>query len=516
MKAARIARDPPNWKTVPNLTKQEADALEAEKHLGFWAQPKALRVTVITLCFSAVVQGWVQSVSNGANQTMPEDLGLKDKTTHHWIGPHNGRDSIWIFAGINSITYLVAGIFGCWFSDPLQSKWFGRRGAIFTAACICLAAAIGAACTRNWQQLMVCRAILGLGLGAKASVTPIFGAEVSPSHLRGKLVMNWQLFDAFGIFCGFSANLIAYSTGNIAWKWQIASAAIPAFGLMLLILAAVPESPRWLLKKGKHADAFATLCALRQTPLQAATELFYANAQVQMEVMYFVKPYMSKPSKEKSSPSLRTESRDPEAQHVEDVKFDPDIRESRFQEEVSKTYYWTRIWLLFRNGRTRRAAIAASVVMLGQQLCGANVLAFYSTVFLRDISESNTSNKEALWLSWGLGLANFLFTFPAYWGIDKLGRRFLLLITYPFMFTFMLGACLSFLGGTPHEERIRVCVFMFLFFAFYSLGQGPVAFAYSSEVFPLFNREAGMSFAVFINLTGAGMYTPASLLASIG
>ena len=99
--------------------------------------------------------------------------------------------------------------------------------------------------------------------------------------------MNWQLFDAFGIFCGFSANLIAYSTGNIAWKWQIASAAIPAFGLILLILAAVPESPRWLLKKGKRADAFATLCALRQTPLQAATELFYANAQVQMEVEYF-------------------------------------------------------------------------------------------------------------------------------------------------------------------------------------------------------------------------------------
>ena len=149
MKAARIARDPPNWKTVPKLTDQEKDALEVEKHLGFWAQPKALRVTVITLCFSAVVQGWVQSVSNGANQTMPEYLGLKSKTTHHWIGPHDGRDSIWIFAGINSITYLVAGIFGCWISDPLQSKWFGRRGAIFTAACICLAAAIGAACYKE-------------------------------------------------------------------------------------------------------------------------------------------------------------------------------------------------------------------------------------------------------------------------------------------------------------------------------------------------------------------------------
>ena len=81
-------------------------------------------------------------------------------------------------------------------SDPLQSSHLGRRGAIFTLACLCIVASIGAASvSHNWWHLLICRAILGLGLGAKASVTPIFGAEVSPSHLRGMLVMNWQLFD---------------------------------------------------------------------------------------------------------------------------------------------------------------------------------------------------------------------------------------------------------------------------------------------------------------------------------
>ena len=60
----------------------------------------------------------------------------------------------------------------------------GRRGAIFLSGFICMAAFIGAACTHNWQQLLICRAILGLGLGAKASTTPIFAAEISPSHLR--------------------------------------------------------------------------------------------------------------------------------------------------------------------------------------------------------------------------------------------------------------------------------------------------------------------------------------------
>lgn len=504
VRAARVARDPPSWQSVEGLTDQEWEALDVEKTLGFWQQPKALRVTVITLCFSAIVQGWVQSVSNGANQTMPEYLGLKNPSQpFEWLGPNNGRKNIWIFAGINAITYLVAGVFGCWISDPLQSKWLGRRGAIFVAACTCLAAAIGAACCRHWKPLLVCRAILGLGLGAKASVTPVFGAEVSPSHLRGMLVMNWQLFDAFGIFCGFSANLIAYSTGETAWKWQTASAAIPAFALVLLVLT-IHESPRWLLKKGKLADAFASLCALRQTPLQAATELFYSNAQVQLEIEYFGgKPHNIKPNDTGRTSSYQ-HSPNAEAMHIEDVEQIPDILEFRFQTEVAETNYWIRIFQLFRNARIRRSTVAASVVMLGQQLCGANVLSFYSTVFLKDINQSSSSNKDALWLSWGLGIANFIFTFPAYWLIDRWGRRSLLLATYPFMFVWMLGATLSFLGGTDHEQRIRVSVFMFLFFSSYSVGQGPVAFAYSSEVFPLFNREAGMSFAVFINLTGAG------------
>lgn len=81
---------------------------------------------------------------------------------------------------------------------------------------------------------------------------------------------------------------------------------------------------------------------------------------------------------------------------------------------------------------------------------------------------------------------------------------------------------MSFLGGTDNERSIRVGVFTFLFIFFYSIGQGPgilihlslvsisdsfaVAFAYASEVFPLFNREAGMSWAVFVNLFSAGMW----------
>src|SRR6202012_2196316 len=80
-----------------------------------------------------------------------------------------------------------------------------------------------------------------------------------------------------------------------------------------------------------------------------------------------------------------------------------------------------------------------------------NAIMFYSTTFFRDVDGPNKgipNNKAALWLSWGVGLANFAFTFPAYWWIDTRGRRFLLLATYPGMIISMLGACLSFLADS--------------------------------------------------------------------
>jgi MFS family permease len=104
---------------------------------------------------------------------------------------------------------------------------------------------------------------------------------------------------------------------------------------------------------------------------------------------------------------------------------------------------------------------------------------------------------RALWLSWGIGLANFLFTFPIYYFIDKRGRRFLLLLGSPAIAISMLVACLSF---NIHSSGLRdgfIIFFIFALFFFYSWSEGPVASAYSSEVFPLLNREVGMSFAVF-------------------
>lgn len=106
-------------------------------------------------------------------------------------------------------------------------------------------------------------------------------------------------------------------------------------------------------------------------------------------------------------------------------------------------------------------------------------------------------------------MANFLFAFPAYWLIDRRGRRFLLLTTLPLMTISILAAGLSFLIPNPDGHNpayvIVIGLFTYIFVALYSIGLGPVPFTYSAECFPLEVRMVGMSLAVSTNLLGAGL-----------
>jgi len=145
--------------------------------------------------------------------------------------------------------------------------------------------------------------------------------------------------------------------------------------------------------------------------------------------------------------------------------------------------------------RVRRATQAAGTVMLAQQMCGINIIAFYSSSVF---SQAGYTNRQALFASLGFGAVNFVFAFPAIFTIDTFGRRTLLLFTFPQMAWSLLAAGLCFLIK-PAQSPLQVglvAFFIYLFAAFYSPGEGPVPFTYSAEVFPLSHREQGMSFAV--------------------
>jgi len=230
-----------------------------------------------------------------------------------------------------------------------------------------------------------------------------------------------------------------------------------------------PESPRWLMKHNKHAKGFRSMNKLRANPIIAARDFYYSF-----------------------------------------VIYEEELKLSQ------NSGYFSRLKDCFAVPRIRRSNYGASTVMIAQQMCGINIISFYSSTIFTNAGYSPT---EALYASLGYGAVQVIFTIPTLFMIDTKGRRTLTLATFPFMAIFLLAAGLSLLSikdgyGTyptdvPASERPAklgpVVLFVYLFTIMYSLGEGPVAFQYSAEVFPTIQREQGMAWAVCINNTFAGI-----------
>ncbi|KAK5278074.1 hypothetical protein LTR40_009615, partial [Exophiala xenobiotica] len=413
IKGALVAKDPPAFESVPGLSEGEKDAIRNEV-LHKWRQPKALYFTIILCSVGAAVQGWDQTGSNGANLSFPEALGIpvgKLLADGHTINPNAARNQ-WYQGLINAGPYIASAFLGCWCSDPLN-KYFGRRGTIFVSAIFCFLSPIGSGAAQTWEQLLVTRLLLGIGMGCKGSTVPIFSAENAPASIRGALVMTWQMWTAFGIFLGTCANLAVKDTGAISWRLQFGSAFIPAVPLLVGIYFC-PESPRWYIKKGRYLNAYQSLKRLRNTELQAARDLYYIFAQLRMEASLVDR----------------------------------------------QTNYVTRFIELFTIPRVRRATLASFVVMIAQQMCGINIIAFYSSTVFEQAGATVTASLLA---SWGFGLVNFVFAWPAIWTIDTFGRRSLLLFTFPQMAWTLLAAGLCYLipeGSKAHLGLVALFIYL--------------------------------------------------------
>ncbi|KAI2465122.1 hypothetical protein F4781DRAFT_40529 [Annulohypoxylon bovei var. microspora] len=398
-----------------------------------WRMPMRLFLTIATCSIGAAVQGWDQTGSNGANIFFPDYYGIGTKST---------KDTL-LVGLINSGPYIGSAFIGCWLSDPLNN-WLGRRGVIFISAHFCLWPVIGSAFCHTWEQQLACRLLMGIGMGVKASTVPIYAAENAPASIRGALVMSWQMWTAFGIFLGTAINLAVFYH-PLNWRLMLGAPFIPAVPLICLIYLC-PESPRWYMKKNRYAEAWKSMLLLRNNQIQVARDIYYIHAQLSIE-----------------------------------------------KQILSKSNYLTRFTQLFTIPRVRRANIAAFTVMIAQQMCGINIIAFYSTTIFVD---SGYTEFQAMLCSFGFGLVNWLFAFPAFWTIDTFGRRSLLLFTFPQMMWTLLAAGLCTLLPEGMTRTALVALFIFMFAAFYSPGEGPVPFTYSAEVYPLSHREVGMGFAV--------------------
>ncbi|KAI0819328.1 hypothetical protein BC628DRAFT_1333246 [Trametes gibbosa] len=440
-KGALVAQDPTAFESLTQLTEEDKNVLRREL-TNRWAQPAQLYYLVILCSLSAAVQGMDESVINGANLFFPDQFGIPQ------TGP-NASNNQWLLGLVNGAPYLCCGIIGCWLSAPMN-KYLGRRGTIFIAAFVSFITCIWQGLTNTWWHLFIARFILGFGIGPKSTTVPVYAAECAPPAIRGALVMMWQMWTAFGIMIGTVMSLVFYNVKSphvdgLNWRLMLGSAGVPALIIMSQVYFC-PESPRWLIGKGRYDKAFESLVRLRKSKLQAARDLYYIHVLLQAEEEF------------QSGRNLFVE--------------------------------------LFAVPRNRRATLASTIVMFMQQFCGVNVIAYYSSNIF---SQANFTNIQALIASWGFGMINWVFAFPAVWTIDTFGRRNLLLTTFPLMSVFLLMTGFAFF--IPEDTKARIAVValgIYLFGMAYSPGEGPVPFTYSAEAFPLYIRDVGMAWATSV------------------
>lgn len=136
--------------------------------------------------------------------------------------------------------------------------------------------------------MFIARFALGFGIGPKSATVPIYAAECTPPPIRGALVMQWQMWTAFGIMIGYVSDLAFYYVTDppgitgLNWRLMMASAMFPAV-IVCCFVFKCPESPRWYMSKGRHASAYNAMCRLRHNKIQAARDVFYMSKLLEAE-----------------------------------------------------------------------------------------------------------------------------------------------------------------------------------------------------------------------------------------
>ncbi|XP_061780740.1 proton myo-inositol cotransporter-like isoform X2 [Nerophis lumbriciformis] len=222
----------------------------------------------------------------------------------------------------------------------------------------------------NKEVLLVGRIIIGLGIGVGSMTLPVYIAEVSPPHMRGQLVTVITVLITAG---QFSANVVdgAFSyMKRDGWRYMLGLSVVPAIGQFVGFLF-LPESPRWLLQKGRHQEARRVLSRIRG---------------------------------------------------CQDVDEEYDYIQSSIEEEEKGAKDGEVIFFrILRHGPTRRALIVGCGLQMFQQLTGINTVMYYSATILQ--MSGVRDERQAIWLSAVTSGTNFVCTSLSIWLVDRVGRR---------------------------------------------------------------------------------------------
>ncbi len=345
---------------------------------------------------------------------------------------------------------LIGAVMGSAIAGWLSEK-LGRSRNLSVAAALMLISAIGSALANRIDLLIFARWLGGLGIGISAMVSPLYISEISPAHLRGRLVTMFQFAVTIGIVAALCNNIFVNNLAESfadkvekgtfinwllvenSWRAMFACELIP--GILFLAMAfTLPESPRWLVKTGR-----------KEAALRVLNRVFLTGADIEYN----------------------------------------EITCTIAKEEKTML----RFCDVF-NIQYRKPLIVAVLLAVFAQFSGINVIFYYGPNLLE---KAGFNLGGALGGVAVIGFCNMIFTIIAVWLVDKLGRKALLQFG-----TVGAIACLVGIGSVFAEQNpsntlvILICSFV----AFFAFSLGPIKFIFAAEIFPTNIRSHAISVVI--------------------
>ena len=362
---------------------------------------------------------------------------------------------------------LIGSIIGVLFAGILSDK-FGRKSTMILSAILFSTSAIGCAVSTDFNQLVIYRIIGGVGIGVVSIISPLYISEVAVAQYRGRLVSLYQLAVTIGFLGAYLVNyqLLGYSMSNPdvstgwwnlvfvseVWRGMLGMETLPAI-MFFIIIFFIPESPRWLILKGKEEKATNIL------------ERIYTSSKDALFQLAETKSVLSSESKSE----------------------------------------WK---LLLQPGIRKAVIIGVCIAMLGQFM-GVNAVLYYGPSIFEN---AGLSGGDSLFYQVLVGLVNTLTTVLALVIIDKVGRKKLVYYGVSGMVISLVLIATYFIYG---ESWGISSIFLLIFFLFYvfccAVSICAVVFVLLSEMYPTRVRGLAMSiagFALWIGTYLIGQLTP--------
>jgi sugar porter (SP) family MFS transporter len=379
---------------------------------GSGGRGRLLLISVIVAALGSFLFGFDTAVISGTTDALRSAYGLTDN-----------------LLGFTVASALIGTLFGALLVGRPADRW-GRRPVLAVLGVVFLVSAVGCAYAWNWHALLFFRWLGGVAVGGASVVSPVYITEIAPAQRRGVLVAIAQLNIVLGILAAYFSNYIVGHFVGLnnpdVWRWMFGVMAVPSV-LFLAASLVIPESPRWLVKRGRRDRAEEILGRLGHE--DPALEVADIEASLQHEL------------------AGRHES------------------------------LWQRKYLA--------PLLIAFMVAAFNQLDGINAVIYYTADIFKMAGADRTS---ALMQSVIVGVTNLVMTIVGMMLIDRVGRKILLLVgSVTFVASHLLAAWVFWVGA----KGWIVLAAMMGIVGSHAYSQGAVVWVIINEILPNAIRASG-------------------------